>query len=469
MSLKARVTLMALGIICATIVTVSAVAYYEQRESLRRNLDLALSSVASNVRAHLGELPALDRPVGDPSAAQAFAPVQGIRLIAWREQPREVIYTSAGTPQAAGAWIDQLDVAQAPQGGATVFLNIRHGDHPYRAAWLREPEAGGVVCALVATPSSYAQHEMDEFLRVLVILGTGMLAAAAVLTTLSVWWAMRVVGQTADRLEGVTHRNLGPEHLDGVSAPREIAPFVESVRAMLGRLREGVRAQDRFIADASHELRTPLALAKSTIQAARLKPRTAQEYQRILDELLADVDRLGRLTGQLLDLARLEESDDAQAVEAVAIAPLLDRLVERYAPAARAGGGSIVSQMDGYQPVVRGHSVELESLLGNLIDNAIKHGPPGGCVRIGAGPCKLGVRVTVHDEGGGIPPEQAGRLFDRFGRADGSRSRATGGAGLGLAIARDIARRHGGDITVSSPAGEGTSFVVELPVVHPSA
>ncbi|MCD6304255.1 MAG: hypothetical protein J7M21_04760 [Planctomycetes bacterium] len=158
--------------------------------------------------------------------------------------------------------------------------------------------------------------------------------AAAVLTGLAVTWATRPVRRTAQRLGLITHENIAAEHLDGIYAVPELEPVQEAIRQMLARLDEAARRQKRFIGDASHELRTPLAVAKSTLQALQVRPRSAEEYARAIEEVLDDLRRMERLTTQLLDLARLEEPGKApgQAVR-------LDELL--CATAADGAGGQV--------------------------------------------------------------------------------------------------------------------------------
>jgi signal transduction histidine kinase len=409
LSLKTRVMLLVLAILAVVVVTVDAVAYRELSEALMKDLDLTLATMVE-------------------------------------------------------AWVKQLVGRPPPQVRQRQFLNLQAGTHPFRALWMRQPTADGVISVLIAASGRSAAHEREEFLRMLVVLGLCTLLVAGVLTVLSVLWALRPLRQTAKRLQGVTHRNLGAEHLAGIRPPGELAPFVEAVRNMLERLNHTMRAQKRFIADASHELRTPLAVAKSTIQTARLKQRSDQEYRQTLEELLKDVDRLDRLTSQLLDLARLEETEKPRVTETVPLVALLSDLVERYDAQAARDGGKVLFDPGPTAATVRGHPAELARLFGNLIDNAVKHGPRGGTVHVGlTADGTEGCRVVVRDEGGQIPSGQLARLFERFYRADGSRSRRTGGSGLGLAIAQEIALRHGGDVRMTSSPADGTVACVRLP------
>jgi signal transduction histidine kinase len=304
---------------------------------------------------------------------------------------------------------------------------------------------------------------MREFLRVLLWAGGCMVAGGTVAGTFIVLWGLRPIRRTADRLRGITHRNLGSERLEDVPAPSELRPFVAAVSEMLGRLNLVLRQQRQFTADASHELRTPLALAKSTLQAARTRDRDPAEYRQAIDETLGDLDRVQRLMSQLLVLARLDEVEGLPDAADVPLDGVLQHVAADFAAAAAARGGHIA--LDAARPAtVRGNEEQLGQLFGNLVENAIVHGPAGGTVRVTLSEGADGQYIVcVHDAGGGIPAEVIPRLFDRFYRADPSRSRATGGAGLGLAIAREIARRHGGDIEMASSPAAGTRATVRLP------
>ncbi len=142
---------------------------------------------------------------------------------------------------------------------------------------------------------------------------------------------------------------------------------------------------------------------------------------------------------------------------------LLKSLADVFADRAEQQGASVVYANDA-AVCVQGDETELRQLFSNLLDNALRYGPPKGIVRItlqdGPGPW---VTTCVHDEGGAIPPEKLPHLFDRFYRVDSSRSQASGGAGLGLAIAREIVLRHHGDIAITSDPQTGTSVIVRLP------
>jgi len=381
----------------------------------------------------------------------------------WREDTGRTLLPVRSQVADLSEWENLSKTTQPPRMGGERFLSLTRRSAEYRAIWMRHPAPDGPVSVLLATSSRPVRHEMGEFLRLLLILGGTVLLIAGVLTAISVRLTLRPIRQTASRLQEVTYQNPRPGSLGDVRPPRELLPFVDSIRSMLERLSAGIESQKRFIANASHELRTPLALAKSTLQAARLKKRTPAEYEKALDELLEDVDRLNHLAEQVLDLARLEEPPGPQTRQPVRLVPILRALVAQYDRRVADAGGRVILAADA-DPTVFSSEGELSSLFANLIDNAAKHGPPGGTVRIqveanGAAEC----RVQVHDEGGGIPPDQIDRLTERFYRTDDSRSSRTGGAGLGLAIAHEVASRCGGRIRITSSLEAGTTAIVTLP------
>ena len=319
--------------------------------------------------------------------------------------------------------------------------------------------------ANAANPAAerYVEHEMQEFLRMLLILGVCVTVIAGLVVTFIVWWALRPIDRTAARLRGITHHNLASERLRDLPAPSELAPFITALADMLERLNRVLEQQRQFTADASHELRTPLALAKSTLQAARTRDRDPAEYRQAIDETLGDLARMHRLMGQLLVLARLDGVDGLPDAADVPLDGVLQHVAADFAAAAAERGGRIA--LEAAPPAtVRGNEEQLGQLFGNLVENAIVHGPAGGTVRVTLSDGPDGqCTVCVHDAGGAIPAAAIPHLFDRFYRADPSRSRATGGTGLGLAIAREIARRHGGDIEMASSPAAGTEATIRLP------
>jgi signal transduction histidine kinase len=215
-----------------------------------------------------------------------------------------------------------------------------------------------------------------------------------------------------------------------------------------------------FTADASHELRTPLAVIQTNLELVLGHPDETVASQMVwLENILADVHRMGTLVGDLLTLSRADTGEQVLAEDVVALDEAVARVAASFGPVAQAAGVAIATTL---APVaVRGDAERLGQLATILVDNAVKHMGRAGTVNVTLTADETGARLTVADDGQGIPAADLPHVFDRFYRA--SASRSTEGSGLGLAIAQWIARAHGGDIAVASEEGKGTSFTVRLP------
>jgi signal transduction histidine kinase len=228
-----------------------------------------------------------------------------------------------------------------------------------------------------------------------------------------------------------------------------------SVRAVERVRAEAAARQRRFVADAAHELRSPIGSIRAILDVALADPdgpgRSAVRDAR------AEARRLHRLADDLLLLSRLESGGPpaADPVDLTALA--------RDQVADRGRLGPVTVTLDTRPvPVVRGDPAQLDRLLANLLDNAERYARGAVTVTVGTGP-DGGAVVAVTDDGPGVPEPDRDRVFDRFTRLDEARDRGAGGAGLGLAIARDICTRHGGTLTVTAAAGGGARFEVRLP------
>jgi two-component system heavy metal sensor histidine kinase CusS len=384
------------------------------------------------------------------------------RYRVWMDGSDKDLYASSSRGDADRAWMWDLQAVSPPQPGQTVFFDAGRQGREYRVAWSRQEDDGEVVNVLVALSSARARHDLREFLNLLLVIASGVTAGAVALGVMIVLWSLRPVARTAQRLRTITHHDLGRAHLEDLHPPAELRPFVDALGNMLARLDAAMRRQTEFTGDASHELRTPLASAKSTLQAAVSRPRQAEQYRQAIEETLGDLDRMDRLIRQLLALARMDESDSPWQHRQLRLDELLADLAAAANAALPAGRARVICT-DMPATTVRGDADELAQLFRNLIDNALAHGPHDGIVTmsISAGADST-VAVAVHDEGGLIPHEALGRLFDRFYRADPSRASATGGTGLGLAIVREIVRRHSGQVEITSTPATGTTVTVRL-------
>ncbi len=232
---------------------------------------------------------------------------------------------------------------------------------------------------------------------------------------------------------------------------------------MLATLEAAFTSQREFVTNAAHELKTPIAVLKSTLQLALQRPRTADEYRRELQVALDDLGRLESLTHSMLRLARAEQLQRGRLeLPCIDVATTCEISAERWRPVADAKSVR-VQVISSQAPQVRADADDLETIWNNLLDNAIRYSPQGGEVRVSVGKENGYARIDIADQGPGIQQDDLKIIFDRFQRSDLSRSRETGGYGLGLAIAKAMVEAYGGSIAAESRHGNGTTFSVTLP------
>ena len=249
-----------------------------------------------------------------------------------------------------------------------------------------------------------------------------------------------------------------------VANPRdEVGHLATTINALLGRLDAAFKEQQRFIADASHELRTPVAVVRGEAEVTLGQERAVGEYREALTLIKDEAERLTRIVENLFLLARQPLDAPSPVKEPLRLNEVINECVR--AAQVLAMQKDLRLNVDGSLPtvLVSGDDEMLKRMLLNLLDNAVKYTAPGGDIRISLALHGGNARIVVADTGFGIPAEDQARIFDRFYRVDKARSRALGGAGLGLSIARWIAETHGGTISVESVVGRGSTFTVELP------
>ncbi len=248
----------------------------------------------------------------------------------------------------------------------------------------------------------------------------------------------------------------------------ELGQLAQTFDEMLDRLQATFERERRFTGDASHELRTPLAALKGRIGVTLSKPRPALEYIDTLQEMEGQVDRLIQLSNDLLFIARLDQRQRPLQMGLITLHDFIGAIMDQVSPLAE------VKHIDLRETIaddltVQGDIDLLIRLFLNLLDNAIKYTPDGGKVTVTAQVKHQQVEIVISDTGPGIPAEHLPHLFERFYRVEGDRARlqpgsGQGGAGLGLAIAYEIARAHGGQLRVESLPNQGATFVLQLPI-----
>jgi two-component system OmpR family sensor kinase len=380
--------------------------------------------------------------------------------VLWVDQSGQVRMDSRpGDPPLPGEIIDRLLTAEGPPEG---LVRVGNNWWLYRAFPLQE--TGWILFSaprpILRLLNAVVESLLSPFLQagtVALLLSIGL----AYLISRSVSAPLRQISDAAKAL------SVGDfDHQVQPSGPDEVQSLALAFDEMSRRVEASHQAQRDFVANVSHELKTPLTSIQGFAQA--LLDGTAGDDEarakaaRIIHE---ESDRLRRLVDDLLDLARLDAEQVAFMRRPVDLNALIQRVVDGLGVTAREQGVELHG-LERHLPPVIGDGDRLAQVLTNLIDNAIKHSSSGGKVRVEGEFDQKWLKIHVRDEGPGIPPDELSRIFERFYQLD--KARAGGrdrGAGLGLAISREIIRAHGGELSANSEVGSGSTFTIRLPRV----
>jgi two-component system, OmpR family, sensor histidine kinase MprB len=317
---------------------------------------------------------------------------------------------------------------------------------------LTYPAANGIA-AQVVRPLDEVDRTLGRLRVILLAVSAGGIALAAALGAGVARATLSPVRRLTSAAEEVS-QTLDLSHRIEVRGNDEPARLAASFNRMLGTLEQSVGAQRQLVADASHELRTPLTSIRMNIELiARTPDLPAAERERLLAATVGQLDEMTTLVGEILELAR----GDSQQLEPEDVQ--LDQLVEDAVDRARSAADGITFETSAEPTLVRGVPSRLSRAIGNLLDNAAKWSPPGGTVEV----TLAGGELAVRDHGPGIEQSDLPHVFDRFYRA--ATARAKPGAGLGLAIARQVADDHAGTVTAENAAGGGAIFRLAVPVL----
>ncbi|MGN9839074.1 ATP-binding protein [Nonomuraea sp. H19] len=373
----------------------------------------------------------------------------------------------------AGPALPRLDAAAVAARAGEPFTVGGQGGEEWRAMAL--PRSGAGYSGVVVAVSLEAMHATIDRVRLAcLIAGSVLLAVLALAGGIAIRAGLAPLRRVEETAAAIADGDLSRRVPEPVTPSTEVGRLARSLNKMLAQIEQGVAASAesearmrRFVADVSHELRTPLFGIKGFSELYRMG---GTEADAALARIESESGRLARLVEDLLLLAGLDEADGP----ALDLTPMDLRTLAADArhdfaaldpsrPIAFTGpfGGLAASA-----PVL-GDEARLRQVVSNLVGNAVTHTPAGTPVRIGVGTDGAEAVLVIEDEGPGLSAEEAARVFDRFYRADGSRARSTGGAGLGLAIVRSIVTAHGGRAELRTSPGEGAAFQIRLPAADP--
>ena len=350
----------------------------------------------------------------------------------------------------------------AHEGQITFFTtNLNHVQ--YRIA-LQRVEAGGRSFEIhAAVPTEPFDRALDNFRTI----EKETVPLLIVFASLLGYWlsgrSLAPVTRIIETAERIGVQNLS-RRLEVPHARDELRRLTETLNAMLQRIEISFKRITRFTADASHDLRTPVAVIRTVAEVTLRRPRTENQYTEALSKILQTSVETTELLESLLTLARVDAGATGMELHLIDLDLHVKRAQERAVLLAANKRLNVTLDAPGAPVWVRADAIAMDRLLLILLDNAIKYTPEGGSCGIELVAGAAEAQILVRDSGIGIPEGELGLIFERLYRTDRARSRGTGGAGLGLAIARWITEMHGGTIEAESRLGVGSVFRVSLPV-----
>ena len=307
----------------------------------------------------------------------------------------------------------------------------------------------------------YVSGELRRLTLILVLAGLLLLLFASFGGSFIIRKALRPVRSVVETARRISADDLGLR-IDAPKRKDEIGELVATINDMIARLDGSVNKIRKFSGDVSHELRTPLTIIRGEIEVALRKERREKEYRATLDSVLEETYHMEKIIEDLLFLSRIEAVRKTRFDQEVPLSDILARVRESRAPAAKTK--QVGLEMGAcLNLLVLGDRTLLERLVANLVDNAIRYTPSGGRVELSCEDRDGRAALAVRDTGIGIPEESLPFIFDRFYVVDPSRSKESGGSGLGLSIVKSVADIHGAEIQVESQLGAGTVFRIVFP------
>jgi heavy metal sensor kinase len=454
-SIRVRLTLWYVALLAIILLVFSALLYLTLSRGLREELDVTLSTEAARLIAsmdfennapQLGEAPDNLR-IG---TVAALYDATGRRLLAY--DPRQPLPALADSLSQAARGQQSFATASLADGTQWRVLTAPVFENGLQVGIL---QVGRPVAQVDAT-----MRQLSLLLMVAVPL-TLLVASAG---------GLFLAGRALNPIDGITRAAaaIGADDLSQRLNLRgnqdEVGRLAATFDRMLDRLDRAFRRQRQFTADASHELRTPLTMLASQIDVALERKRTAADYETLLRSLREDAARMTQLVSELLTLARADAGQQLLTREELDLGELVSNVVQAMQPLALQRGVQLAEHGQP-QVTISGDQTRLTQLLINLVDNALRYTSSGGRVDVAVKEEAGWAELSVADTGMGIAAEHLPHLFERFYRADPARARSDGGSGLGLAIAQWIVQAHGGQISVASEFGHGSTFTVRIPLV----
>jgi len=462
-SIAARLTLWYASAAFLLVALATGLLYWVLVRNVNREDDQFLVDTVQILRGLMHERPddmaALRQEVEWEGAARRYARVY-VRI--FDPEGRIIIETPGASRLLAGRQPTSVGFDAEP--GPGIEVSSPAGT-PFRtlAAWARlGPQDRGERLIQVALDRTAERQLLSDYrLRLWGVLGAALLAAVGVGHAIA-RRGVRPIESITETARGIRSSTLA-ERIPTAGLPAELSSLADTFNQMLGRLDDAFSRLSSLSADVAHELRTPINNLRGSVEVALGKPRNAGEYRDVLESVLEESVRLCDMIDGLMFLARAENPETEIVRGPLDVSRELQAVCDLYGPPAAERAVTIDSEVEGSVIVAVLDRRLFQRALSNLITNALTHTPAGGSVRLSATRSGQALQVEIADTGSGIPAEHLGRVADRFYRVDPSRSSASGGLGLGLAIVGSIVKVHGGTINIVSEEGQGTTVTLVFP------
>ena len=462
-SLRFRITAWYAGLLAGTLMVFGASVYLGLERYLDWTLQRTLVAECQTVATQLlSQLPAKDTAWLATEINEAYAPEVNGLFIRVIHQPGGVVYIS-GAPK--GGTFDpwQIPFPSEKEMDGSRKLQFESGSRLLiNSMTLTAPDGNRF---LVESGAPY--HQIEVVLHGLLLTLAIYMPFVVSLAVAGGYWLMRRSLQPVDeitkRAEGITSTNLS-ERLPVIRSGDELERLSMSLNRMIERLDDAFEHINRFSADASHELRTPLTILQLELEGIAQNHRWDSALGDQIGSALEETHRMSRIVESLLTISRLDAGEVKMDKSRLDLGELVASTAAEMKLLAEDKSIELRIQVESGIHVV-GERFHLQQVIVNLIDNSIKYTQIGGMIEVRVDREGNSAVLEVSDNGLGIPTHALPHVFERFYRADKARSRATGGAGLGLSIVKAICAAHNGEIKVSSQEGRGSSFRVELPLL----
>lgn len=466
-SLRVRVATFYVGMLAAALIVFSAAVYLSIRAFLIHSLERSLSTSAATILTdYVKPLGAKGLTWFENEMSESYPP--GITDTFVRvSEDGTILFDTREMKDPPVSEPDFVPYLKSEDGNGVRWTKVGSGQQMLIHSLIYQAADGKAILIETGATSEPIRHILASLALILLVGTPVILIIAAIGGYFIITRALQPVVTLTEWAERVGRTDLG-ERLPVIHSGDELERLSLSLNRMIERLEESLAHNRRFSADASHELRTPLTIIRGELEVLMERPDLSGAALDSVHSAFEESHRMSRLVDSLMTISRLEGGGESIESRPVDLSEIAQTTLDHMELLAEEKNVTL-SWIGDPDVLVLGDAMRLKQVVVNLLDNAIKYTHPEGLVRLSVQAVEMGALLEVTDTGIGIPEDALPLIFERFYRADPTRSRHSGGIGLGLSIVKSICVAHGGSISVSSVEGSGTKVRVILPLLQRSS